>query len=55
MIGCLLLLPITGVLAFMSVYLTSLMAYLTAVGTAMGLYFGGLLAYFTAFFMWVLS
>lgn len=55
MIGCFMLLPITGFLVLMGIYIGSLAAYFVAIAGAMGLYFGGLIAYFTAFFMWILS
>ena len=51
MIGCLLVFPIAGFFVLMSVYMTSIMAFLGALGTAMGIYVGGMIAYFTAFFL----
>jgi hypothetical protein len=49
--GCLLLLPIAGFLAMMGVYMTSFMAYFTAVITAMGIYMTAMASFFTAFFI----
>ena len=51
MIGCLLLVPITGFLVLMGIYMTSLMAYFAAVVAAMGIYMSGMASYFTAFFI----
>jgi len=51
MIGCLLLFPLAGFLTIMGVYMTSMMAFLGALGTAMGIYAGGMMAFLTAFFM----
>jgi len=51
MIGCLLLLPIAGFLSFMGVYMTSMMAFLGAVGTALGVYMAGVASFLTAFFI----
>jgi hypothetical protein len=53
-IGCLLLLPISGFLVLMGIYMTTLMGYFAALAGAMGIYAGGLIAYFTAFIMWIL-
>jgi hypothetical protein len=54
-IGCLLLVPITGFFVLMGVYMSALMAYFVALAGAMGIYMGGLIAYFTAFIMFMLS
>lgn len=51
MIGCLMLIPLTGLFLVMGVYMGSLMAYFVTLATAMGIYMGGLIAYFTAFFI----
>jgi hypothetical protein len=53
MIGCLMLLPITGAFVAMGVYMSALMACLASVAVAMGIYMGGIIAYLTAFFMFV--
>lgn len=51
MIGCLLLFPIAGLIAMMGVYMTSMMAFFGALGTAMGVYMAGMASFFTAFFI----
>ena len=51
MIGCLLLVPIAGLLAMMGIYMSSLMAYFVVIAGAMGVYMSGMAAYFTAFFI----
>jgi len=51
MIGCLLLVPIAGVLALMGIYMTSMMAYFVGIAGAMGIYMAGMASYFTAFFI----
>jgi len=51
MIGCLLLVPIAALLALMGVYMTSMMAFFGALGTAMGVYMAVMASYFTAFFI----
>jgi len=51
MIGCLLLIPIAGLLAMMGIYMSSLMAYFAAIAGAMGIYMAGMASYFTAFFI----
>ena len=55
MIGCLMLLPITGAAVALGMYATSLMGFLGVVFTAMGIYMGGIFAYFVASAMWLLS
>ena len=51
MIGCLLFVPIAGLLAMMGIYMTSLMAYSVALVGAMGIYMAVMASYFTAFFI----
>jgi hypothetical protein len=51
MIGCLLLVPITGFLVLMGLYMSTLMTYFVAVATAMGIYMSGMASFFTAFFI----
>jgi hypothetical protein len=51
MTGCLFLLPIAGFLTIMGVYMTSMMAFFGALGTAMGVYMAGMASFFTAFFI----
>jgi hypothetical protein len=53
MIGCLLLVPVTGSLVLMGVYMSSLMGYLVVVATALGIYMSAMAAYFTALFIWI--
>ena len=40
-----------GFFVILGIYMTSIMAFLGALGTAMGVYAGGMMAYFTAFFI----
>jgi len=49
-IGCLLLVPITGFLVLMGIYMSTFMGYFVVIATAMGIYMSGMAAYFTAFF-----
>jgi len=51
MIGCLLLIPIAGLLTMMGIYMSSLMAYFVAIAGAMGIYMAGMASYFAAFFI----
>jgi len=51
MIGCLLVVPIAGFFAIMGIYMTSMMAFFGALGTAMGIYMSVMASFFTAFFI----
>ena len=51
MIGCLLLIPIAGLLTMMGIYMSSLMAYFVGIAGVMGVYMAGMASYFTAFFI----
>jgi hypothetical protein len=51
MTGCLFFLPIAGFLTVMGAYMTGLVAFFGALGTAMGMYLAGMASFFTAFFI----
>lgn len=51
MIGCLLLVPVTGAFVLMGIYMSALMGYLVAAATALGIYMTAMASYFTALFI----